>query len=316
MVVTFPKNTGSIDKVYTIHYEEDGNPKAVAYVTVKGGNCGCIDETNVIFAADTLLITNITVTGLRALPKIYISLDYDEFSPDSATWVNIGRYTTFSQSEGKSSLKEELRWKEDLGLTVTTASTPAVKVVQVGCPPVIKQLNGLQRGPKLDLEIRTDYAQNHIDVWYVELSDTTQRKLDYERYFNYISVNVPYYETKNKFLKTYQARLELNNTADRKLKLMNGHELNNYYQATPDNVDIDFIDANSYLYIKNAKIYGTQANTSISAAEKMGKWIELNDGTKKKVLVHLQYNHPHDGEPIDDGLDDGRPVLDDNSQIH
>lgn len=326
MKVTFPKNTGSADKTYTVHYEEDGNPKAATNVTVRGGNCGCIDESNVTFAANALTITNITITGVNALPKeISISLNYDESSPESATWLrntNIGRYITFNKSAGKVSLTEEVRWKEDLGLTVTTASTPAIKVVQFGCDPVIKQATMFTKIPKLSLEIRTDYSAktnnniDHIDVWCVRLLDSNKAEgpLDYNVYFNYISAMVPYYETKNLFLKTYQTRLEMSNITDgdenpNPVKLY----FNHYEAKEPDNVDLNFIDGNTYLYVKNAKIVGTQAGTSITATE--DKWIELTDGSKKKVLIHLQYKQPHHGGHIDDG-ESGPIVIPDDPQIH
>ena len=305
MKVTFPKNTGSADKTYTVHYEEDGNPKAATNVTVKTGNCGCIDESNVVFAANTLLITNITVTGIKSLPKIYLSMNYDVLSPDSAHWVNISNYTTFNQTAGKSTLKSEIRWNEDLGIHVTTASAPAIKVIQVGCDPVIKQLNNLLLGPKLSLRIDLEYAERQINVWFVELSDNTVQPIDYNKYFDYIRPMIPYYETKNKFLKTYYARLNINNKT-KEHALVIKDELNNYYPVTPDNIDINFIDNNSCLIVKNAKIIGTQRGNEITASQE--KWIELTDGSKEMILVHLEYNHPHDGEPIDDG--------DNNSQIY
>lgn len=311
MKVTFPKNKENDDAEYIVTYT-DGDRSANATVTVKGGNCGCIDESNVVFAADTLLITNITVTNLKALPKIYLSMDYDESSPDSATWTSIGSYTTFNQTAGKSTLKNEIRWKEDLGIHVTASSRPAIKVVQLGCDPVIKQLNNLLLGPKLSLRIDLEYAERQINVWFVELSDNTVQPIDYNKYFDYIRPMIPYYETKNKFLKTYYARLNINNKT-KEHALVIKDELNNYYPVTPDNIDINFIDNNSCLIVKNAKIIGTQRGNEITASQE--KWIELTDGSKEMILVHLEYNHPHDGEPIDDG-ESGPIVIPDDPQIH
>lgn len=327
MNVTFPKNTGGTDKEYKVRYfENEGDTKhlAEATVIVRGGNCGCIDESNVTFAANALTITNITITGVKALPKeISISLNYDESSPESATWsTNIGTYITFNKSAGKATLKEEIIWddvkwpKNYTPPKVTTASTPAIKVVQFGCDPVIKQATMFTKIPKLSLEIRTYYADDHIDVWCVRLLDSNKAEgpLDYNVYFNYISAMVPYYETKNLFLKTYQTRLEMSNITDsdenpNPVKLY----FNHYEAKEPDNVDLNFIDGNSYLYVKNAKIVGTQAGTSITATE--DKWIELTDGSKKKVLIHLQYKQPHHGGRIDDGLDNGQSgPLDDGTQ--
>lgn len=324
MKVTFPKNTETSAITYTVNYyekDEDVEPVTKTNVVVRAGDCGCIDESNVTFAANALTITNITITGVKALPKeISISLNYDESSPESATWsTNIGTYITFNKSAGKATLKEEIIWddvkwpKNYTPPKVTTASTPAIKVVQFGCDPVIKQATMFTKIPKLSLEIRTDYSAktnndiDHIDVWCVRLldSNTAEGPLDYNVYFNYISAMVPYYETKNLFLKTYQTRLEMSNITDsdenpNPVKLY----FNHYEAKEPDNVDLNFIDGNSYLYVKNAKIVGTQAGTSITATE--DKWIELTDGSKKKVLIHLQYKQPHHGGRIDDGLDNGQ----------
>lgn len=311
MKVTFPKNKENDDAEYIVTYT-DGDRSANATVTVKGGNCGCIDESNVVFAADTLLITNITVTGIKSLPKIYLSMDYDVSSPDSAHWVNISNYTTFNQTAGKSTLKSEIRWNEDLGIHVTTASRPTIKVIQVGCDPVIKQLSELRYGPKLSLRIDLEYAPTQINVWYVELSDNTVRPIEYHNYFDSIIPLIPYYETKNKFLKTYYGNLSINNKTKEHAMVLKD-ELKNYYPATPDNIDINFIDNNSRLVVKNAKIVGTQRGNEITASQ--DKWIELTDGSSRKILVHLEYNHPHDGEPIDDG-ESGPIVISDDPQIH